>query len=732
MEDYNPGDTSILIEGDEKIIDKFPSNGIITLTEQCSDIDRRALSFYYNSRTSSSFDELELLPEFKGLEISKPKKLTNVTMNVLDKHHNHLKDTLIAVENFLGTKFDDGQDKTLTGRIKHLEKLVFSPKAWFSVSSQVGLAPLKVEFKNQSIRLGSGSITEEWDFGEGSDPIVIVSDTEEEYLSKQGSIEGVEYFGTTVTKTYSNPGIYSVKLTMTNEFGQSTVEFDQIIIAKNESPEKAAIVINPRPSQNYTDSDPPKIRSIANSFIYLEVPTAQGVALENPDNLGYSYGGELLSTSGTPVDEIKEYSWYLDDDLPHANSPDTRASYSLGGYYDINLRVDTEFGSYTITSYEDAIDIVESKNLWLFNYKTPNNDSSGTIQAFEFGLNSETFKTLGNQIINIERSNEFLNKTPYSYGSNEYYNETLKRARKEFQRNVEFVPSGTTTSGNRGNALLLWASGGSTTDQKNIHIKKYNAFNDVYETLPSISDRPWNWVALNSLEKIYFILGHGNVISEGLNQASNKRTDYDLASESASIPTELQISNFENGADELLNHPSYFDEDGVPTNGYFAVYRSAWKDSTGYILRNSSVNEFYRLGSFYKTKGTASSPFNTITKLPDVVGSVKLEGQLVTLSNGIFLFDNSGEICAWNDTSLTWEVGRANSSSLSFRSVQDTNIDSFEDKSNTLLATSDKDRIAYLSYDYSDKVFIKFNATDLTFSTTRFRPAGVQFKMGIY
>ena len=115
-----------------------------------------------------------------------------------------------------------------------------------------------------------------------------------------------------------------------------------------------------------------------------------------------------------------------------------------------------------------------------------------------------------------------------------------------------------------------------------------------------------------------------------------------------------------------------------------------------------------------------------------MIGSVKLEGQLVTLSNGVFMFNNSGEICAWNDSSLTWEVGRANSSSLSFRSVQDTSASNFDDKSNTLLATSDNDRIAYLSYDYSEKTFIKFNGTDLTFSTLRFRPPGTQFKMGIY
>lgn len=728
MEDYNPGDTSVFIEGDEKIIEKFPSNGIITLTEQCSDIDKRALSFYYNSRTSSSFDELELLPEFEKLVVSKPKKITNVTMNVLDKHHNHLKDALISIEHFLGTKFDEG-DETLTGRIKHLNKIVFTPKSWFSVDTIIGLAPLTVEFSNQSIRLGEGSITETWDFGEkDTNPVVITSENLKDYISKQGSISGVEYSGTKIIKTYHNPGIYDVKLTMANSNGENSVEFKQLIVVRNECPEEAVIRFNPRQSQNYTDGTPPKIRSVANTFISLEIP--QG---ENPESPGLSYGGEILNGSGSPIDPIIEYSWYLNDDLPHANASDTIASYSLGGYYDINLRVDTKFGSYRITNYENSIDIIESKNLWMFNYKTSNDDSSGLVQCYEFGLNSETFKTIGNhQTVQIQRSNEFLNKSPYSYGSNEYYSGTLKRAKKEFERNVEFISAGTTGSGDGGSALLLWASGGANLDEKKIHIKKYNGFEDTYANLDSINNRPWNWVALNSLNKIYFIFGHGANLSNSSNKAFAQRLDYDLALEKAGEPTELQSSSFENGADDLLDHPSYFDEDGLATNGYFAVYRSAWKDSTGYILRNSSVNEFFRLGSFYKTKGSISNQFSTITKLPDIVGSIKLEGQLVTLYNGVFMFNNSGEICAWNDTAMTWEVGRANSSSLSFRSVQDTNSSDFEDKSNTLLAASDKDRIAYLSYDYSDKAFIKFNATDLTFSTTKFRPIGKQFKMGVY
>lgn len=737
LEDYNVGDTSILIDGPEEIVNNFPPNGIITLTEQCSDIDRRAISFYYNSRTQYSFDELELLPEFENLNISKPKKVTNVTMNVIDKHHNHLKDALIAAQSFLGTK-NSTSESNLTGRIKKLKNLVYAPKAWFSVGSKIGLRPLTVEFKSESLRTDL-RFSHTWDFGEeGESPLVISYENYEDFQSRNEIINGVEVFGSKIKKVYQIPGVYTVSLKVSNEYGDSFVEFKDLINVKNEAPELAFIKINATSTQKYTEGDVqngvfPKIRSVANSFINVEIPDET-----NPYDSNYSSAGELLA-NGEPIDEVIEYTWSFDDDLLHENSNIAKASYSLGGYYDIKVRVDTEYGSYRITNYENSIDIIESSNLWLFNYKTLNDDSSGIVQSYEFGLNSETFKTIGNQTLLIERNNSFLNQPPLSYEEDKYYSETLKRATKEFQRNVDFAPIGTLNSGNKGNSLLFWAMGGSAADENKVQIKKYNAFDDIYTTIDPILNRPWNWLSLTSPESIHFLFGQPSSIVSRENKSYAKRLDFDLATQTQISSVDLNSSNFENGANELLDHPSLFDDDGVATNGYFATYRTAWKDSSGYILRNSSVNEFFRLSDFYKTKGTNSNLFSSITKMPDIIGSVKLEGQLVALYNGIFMFNNTGEICAWNDVSLTWEVGRANSSSLSFRSIQDTNVSGFDNKSNTLLATSDKDRIAYLSYDYSTKAFIKFNGTDLTFTLIKSRPVGAinpnlpsQFKLGVY
>ena len=67
LEDYSPGNTTILIEGDADVIAQFPTSGLITLTEQVSDIDERAISFYYSSRTDTSFNGLEILSGFAML-----------------------------------------------------------------------------------------------------------------------------------------------------------------------------------------------------------------------------------------------------------------------------------------------------------------------------------------------------------------------------------------------------------------------------------------------------------------------------------------------------------------------------------------------------------------------------------------------------------------------------------------------------------------------------------------
>lgn len=728
-EDYEPGDTSITITGDEEVLSRFPSSGLITLTEQCSEPDKRAISFFYSSKTDTTFDGLEILPGFE--DNKKLKRITNVTQNVMASHHNNLKDAIIAIEEFVGVKGtidDQPLGDTLEGRINFLRKMILTPKAWFSVNKRTGLVPLTVSFTDQSFRLGDGTITYIWDFGDQTSSNISTIEAVSVVPTDQVNVFVQDLDGGEIQKTYTAPGIYDVKLTVINENGENSVTFKDLINARVEAPEEAQIDFIPRSSQNNTSGDesplfdrlatkaggpfdiPPTIRSKANTFVDMQVPEGS----LTPDR---SYGGEKLTAGGTPIDPITSYTWSLGDDLVHSNSNVARASYSVGGVYDLKLRVDTAYGAFRITTYENCIDIIENRNLWLFNHTT-----SSTVRANEFGLISETFKT-ATRTQSITKDDSFLDGT----GDEE-------RAKQEFKRNTGFAPRGTTTSGDRGTVVLFWAGGGSAAtpyaDQE-VKSVEYEGFGDTF-TDPVINvSRPWNWVFLNSGSKVYFILGPDPDKTSNTNLSYQLKTTIDLSTLSTS-ETLLTLDQYSNGADELQTHVTSSYDAGEPVDGRFAVYRTTWKDQTGYILRNDGVGNFFRLKSFYKTEGTTSEPFINIKKLNDMSGVTKTEGQLVPLNSGVFFFNNSGNISAYNGTTGVWETGGPSSSSVAFRTLQDSTVESYNDTSNTLLATSDGDRIAYLSYDYSTSALIKFNSSDLTFSSIGSRPTGEQWIMGVY
>lgn len=710
LRDYLPGDTNIFIYGDLEVINRFPPTGIITLTEQCSDAELRALSFYYGSKTSVSFDNLELLPGFT--DNPKPKDITNITQNVMAGHHNNIKEAVIAIQEFAGKKGEVGikpLEGTMEERINYLRSIVLVPKAWFSADKTIGLVPLTVEFKDLSFRLGTdgntGSISYIWDFGDGT----------------TGEFQDLN--GGTIQKIYTTPNKYDVKLTVKNNFGEDTVIFPQYINARIEAPQSALIQYIPRSGQLFqegipeggeddgTYTTPPKIRTPTTLLLDIEIPA--GI---NPIT-GRTFAGEQVN-AGSPIDPIIAYTWSLADDLVHGNSNTARASYSIGGVYDLILRVDTEFGSYRITTYENSIDVVEKYNLWLWLYNGPNHDQ---VNATEFGLISEAFKIKSTNLMTLNVDQSFLEEEP---------NE--EQQLREFNRNVGFAPRGIAGSGIGGVGLLYWASGAAEAGSaEKILISEFNGFSDTYSTQTPIS-RPWNWIGMANAENIYFILG-GEVSNPDPNTSPTNQTKQtlDLSSMAVSSST-FTNSNYKNGAGELRQNEVTYDEDGDPLQGNMSVYRSTWKDNEGFFLRNQGVGDFFRIKTFYKTSGNTSEPFIDIKKLQDLAGPVKEEGQLATLSKGVYFFNNSGSISAYNPTSSIWETGGSGINSAAFRLLQDNTEVGFDNLSQTLLAASDGDKIVYLSFDYSEKSFIKFNETSLTFSSISSRPVGDQWNMTIF
>lgn len=732
-EDYNPGDTSISLDGDPNVLAKWPSSGLITLTEQCSELDKRAVSFYY---TSVNLEELtisglEILPGFT--DIIKPKRITNVTENVMAEHHNSLKDAAIAIQNFIGiqgTIDTNPLGDTLEGRINFLRKLVLVPKAYFTADRRIGLVPLTVNFKDLSFRLGTdgttGDIKFVWDFGDETISVISTTISATSFVSVDDIDMLVEDLdGGEITKTYSTPGIYTVKLTVSNDHGSDTIIWPDLINPRIEAPLEASVEYTVGSTQAILFAGdptggpfttPPRVRTPTNTLLTISIPDG-----ENSYNTGYSYAGEKLNGFSVPIDPAVSFTWHLGDDLEHSSlSTLTKGSWSVGGVYDMKLRVDTAYGAYRITTYPNSIDVIEKTNLWLWSFT-----NSSDVVAYEFGLFSETFKAAGASSYTVNRNSTFL-----AGQANE------AQLTREFKRNTGNAQSSTTTSGDGGNILLYYASGrnvGDSPTTETVEFTEFNGFSDTYDlTVPGFN-RPWNWASFASSQNAYFAFGSPTTSpSPDVSPTNTTLSTYSIGSQTVSETT-LSSSNFRNGASELLQNPEEYDGDGNGLYGHMSVYRTAWKGSTGYIARNDGVGDFFRIKSFYKTEGTVGTPVQFFTKLVDIPGSTsKLEGEMVDLTHGIYFFNNSGSISAYNDTSGIWETSGPATNTASFRTFQDTTVDNFDDPSNSLLAASDGDKKVYLSYDYSNQAFIKFHSGELAFTSLGVRPLGSQWIMSIY
>lgn len=730
-EDYTPGDKSIKVEGDFLSVARWPETGLLTLTEQCSDLEDRAISFYYSSidRTALTISGLELLPEFT--DSVKPKRLTNVTVNVMDKHHNHAKNALIALQEFAGeegTTDNEPFGPTLEGRINFLRNTVLKPKAWFTATNRIGNVPLEVEFNNLSFRLATDGSDEdviiEYDFGDHTNSTIsLVSHISADSLVPDSAVDLLirDTDGGKIKKVYHQPGMYGVKLTVTNKFGSDIVYFPDYINARVKAP-NAAIVrfVENTSSQEATAGvppngpfdTPPMIRSPINTLIQIEVETG-----ENVSTPGYSFAGEPLNDLGQPIDPVTDWTWSLGDDLIHPNSRETKASYSVGGIYDMKLRVDTQFGAYRITNYENSIDIVENKNLWLWIFQDASN-----VRAYEYGLISETFKLTSAPSLAVVRDSSFLD--------NENNSEQQIR---EFNRNTGFAPRSSIGSGLGGTSFLYWASGRGESDPVSsevIRVVEFDGFSGTYISRPSIT-RQWNWANLNSSQISYFVFGGVSSYPPNLSPTNTVLQGMSLGDMTVSSVT-LTNDNYLNGAVELENNVAIFDDDGAAIYGNFSAYRTTWKDSTGYILRNDGVGPFFRFKSFYRTEGTSGSPFANIRKLQEIQGPTKEEGELVTMSSAVFFLNNSGSISSFNPEENIWRSGGPGANSLLYRGLQDTTVIGFDNPANTLKAATDGDKRAYMSFDYSANAFLRLSEIDLTFVSLGGRPEGEQFVMGVY
>jgi PKD repeat protein len=817
-EDYTPGDSVIYVYGDGEILTRFPDSdnggGIITLTDQCDEIEKRAISFYYTTKTiisanSAYFSGIELLPGFT--DVPKYKDITNITQNVMAEHHNCLKDAIINIEKFIGLKGEISRlplEGTIEQRTNYLRYLVLAPKAWFSVNKKIGLNPSNVTFNDLSFRLGtdgtSRSIHHTWNFNTSSEILFSYyksysfeklssgeiktkikfsldeTTTSNDFLSPvesyvlQKSTDSWETYtevgnsneftltfssvkqnpeyrfllnsggdnqdGLTIyinlgndviNYTYFESGFYDVSLKVENDFGEDTVILRNVVNVREFCPSEAEVVYVKTESQLLFGDE----NNNRDSLIVSPTNIAVSIFVKQDED------GDLINGENA-LDPVNFYTWGIQDDLVHLNQGYTKALFSVGGIYDVVLRTDTESGNYRISKFKSNIDVIEKSNLWL--WTSTKVGSALTLNGNEFGLISETFKTLESQAIS-DKNNSFLetiSADPSCDCENlccekcYTYSEQCRKIR-EFDRNNGFAKIGNLGSGDKTtNGLIFWATGRNATDNplnEKISFKEYNAFGDYYSEYGAALEgdvelsRQWGWVYFATDVDVYFLFGSKGLdldTSSSLNnckdkQSASSNSTYEVESVLHTLDINNQsfaacnTSSFKNGAEEILNYSAE----------EYSFYRSAWKDGSGYILSSVSGSEYFRIRNFYKTSGTVSDYISDITKINDMSGPAKSEGELVSLSSALYFFNNSGSISVFNTTTGVWTTGGPGVGSTAFKSLQDTNVDKFDDINQTLFASSDEDHNVYISYDYSPKSFIKFNDIDLTFRYLGQRPS---------
>lgn len=728
--DYTPGDTTIYVTGSKSVMSAFPNaaqgGGVITLTDQCDDVLNRSISFKYSSRTTNDMLDLTNPWEFNGIKIldnfnnvKKYKDITNVCQNVIAEHHNSLKDALINIQGFAGIKGKVATapyQGTVEERVNYLRKIVLGPRAWFSASKTVAQSSSTIFFNDLSFSLGTDGVGKKTKYTWYFD--LQKTDLGYEFNSDdQNDILIYEKLSTDkkeIKHTYENPGSYNVGLIVENEFGSDFVVFENMINIRDKAPDEANIIVSDQTIKIFNGS----YRVPVGYVIPLQVQTP---GISNPS-------------------VIDSYTWSIVDDLNHFNNSSTKCSFSVGGIYDVGLRVDTKFGNYRITIFEDILDVVEKTNLWLWNI----NNEKNSITNYEFGLISETFKTLSSYPIQKIDDSFIKNRCEVS----KYYYDELCRQRREFNRNNGFCKKNNTSSGDSGEGLIYWASGRTSSmspSEEKIHIRKFSGFTQTYSSVSlsgkSYVNRPWNWVGLGSSYNLYFCFGNSeqknsqdtNPSITKLNLNNLSKSEFQIAdSQYLGGSQELKLNSICEGWDIAGEDPIDCQFASQENREYYSVYRSAWKDNTGYIIRNEGSGLYFKFRPFYKTSGTTTNEITSIKKLTDMTGPVKSEGELVTLSDGVFMFNNTGSIAAYNTTTETWAIGGPGTNSSEFRFLQDINKDKFDNYSQSLLATSDNDQNVYLSYDYSEKSFIKFNNVDLTFKYVGVRPSGEQWQLKCY
>jgi PKD repeat protein len=193
----------IIVENAES----FPEKGLVRVGPPPGE-EGAAELIYYGQRTKDTFKEL--IRGFAGSRQNQWPSGSWATNAVTAEPHNAVKDAIINIEQKIGL-LENPTNGSLQQRLKSLEARFLAPKASFRAFPKIGKPPLTVRFQNFS----EGDVVRFlWDFGDDSQTIE-----------------------KSPTHTYTQPGVYTVKLnviTSTGAQGIST-KTNYIVVSDDES-----------------------------------------------------------------------------------------------------------------------------------------------------------------------------------------------------------------------------------------------------------------------------------------------------------------------------------------------------------------------------------------------------------------------------------------------------------------------------------------------------------------
>lgn len=300
--EWVPGQTTMSLEDASGF---SASGGFATIYIQYETIDiaRRITTFSYAGKNGSDLTGVHAL---SNTDIPRPQG-SIVVGNIMAEHRMALTDAVIACERMIGFRATEDTE-SIEYFTNTLVQSVKKPKPYFYVKEgTTGFVLDQFEFVDQTYRLQQWQNIEWlWDFGDGA---------------KSHDRNPVH--------VYSIPGIYSVSLTVTNEYGSSTIVANNLIKIMGRIHEGGTIQCD-------------KSYAIANET------TVRLTAAWNPSNPG-----------NPAVSAI----WTIEPDIDYPNSPGIYVVFNKGGVYRPKVDVRTLLGNKSVWSGRE-INVIERNSVW--------------------------------------------------------------------------------------------------------------------------------------------------------------------------------------------------------------------------------------------------------------------------------------------------------------------------------------------------------------------------------